>query len=58
MQYGNQLASTYSQLKLQIVSVESENKEKIEELNKKIGNTSSTFNTQLNTQIITIKKKY
>jgi hypothetical protein len=46
VQYGNQLPSTYSQLKIQIDSVETENKEKLEELNKKIGNTSSTFNTQ------------
>jgi hypothetical protein len=36
--------------------VETENKEKIEELNQKIGNTSSTFNTQLNNQIAIIEK--
>jgi flavoprotein len=36
MQYGNLSPSAYSQLKIQIVSVETENKEKLEELNKKL----------------------
>jgi pentose-5-phosphate-3-epimerase len=48
--------STYSQLKIHIVTVESENKEKIEELNQKISEVSSTFNTELNNQIATIEK--
>jgi hypothetical protein len=56
MQYGNLSPSAYSQLKIHIVTVEAENKEKIEELNQKIGNTSSIFNTQLNNQIATIEK--
>jgi hypothetical protein len=56
MQYCNQLSFTYSQLKIQIVSVETESKEKLEELNKNISNTSSTFNTQLNYHISTIEK--
>jgi hypothetical protein len=47
MQYCNQLPSAYSQLKIQIVSVETEIKEKLEELNKKINDVSSPFNTQL-----------
>jgi predicted DNA-binding protein len=56
MQYRNLLPSPYSQLKIQIVLVETESKEKLEELNKRIGNTSSTFNTQLNNLITTIEK--
>jgi pentose-5-phosphate-3-epimerase len=56
MQYGNLSPSAYSQLKIHIITVETENKEKIEELNQKIGNTSSKFNTQLNNQIATIEK--
>jgi hypothetical protein len=56
MQYDNQLPSGYSQLKIQIVSAETESKEKLEELNKKITNTSSKFNTQLNNQITKIEK--
>jgi hypothetical protein len=56
MQYGNHLASTYSELNIQIVSVENESKEKIEELNKKIDDISSKFNTQLNNNITTLGK--
>jgi hypothetical protein len=36
MQYGNQLPSAYSHLKILIVSIETESKEKLEELNKKM----------------------
>jgi hypothetical protein len=43
MQYGNQLTSAYSQLKIHIVTVETENKEKIEELNKKIEEVKSSI---------------
>jgi hypothetical protein len=43
MQYGNQLASTYSQLKIHIVIVETESKEKLEELNKKIEEDKSSI---------------
>jgi hypothetical protein len=43
MQYGNQLASTYSQLKIHIVTVEKESKEKPEELNKKIEEVKSSI---------------
>jgi polyhydroxyalkanoate synthesis regulator phasin len=56
MQSVNHLPSTYAQLKIQKVSAETKSKEKLEELIKKIGNTSSTFNTQLNDQITTIEK--
>jgi ferredoxin-fold anticodon binding domain-containing protein len=56
IQYGNLSSSTYSQLKIQIVSEKTENKEKLEELNQKISNISSIFNTELNNQITTTKK--
>jgi hypothetical protein len=56
MRYGKQLPYAYSQLKIQIVSVETESKEKLDESNEKIGDILSTFNTKLNNQITTTEK--
>jgi hypothetical protein len=44
MQYGNQLFSAYSQLKIQIVSVETKSKEKLEGFKENICDVLSTFN--------------
>jgi hypothetical protein len=43
MQYGNKLPSAYSELKIELLSVSNENKEKMGELNKNIGNQITTI---------------
>jgi vacuolar-type H+-ATPase subunit I/STV1 len=43
MQYGNKLPSAYSELKIELLSVSNENKEKLGELNKNIDNQITTI---------------